>query len=118
MSGSWAHTHRRYELTTAVLIDIERSGVPMVPPKLRAAVDAEFGDLGVFLAHVQCRWYRILDARIDDELGDLAAQEWPSRLLLEAYDGHPALLAGQQHRHRRMIELTGHDSYASRELSG
>src|SRR5689334_11592073 len=99
MSDSWDRLHRRHRLVRAVLDEIGRTGRVAVGPRLRADVDAEFGDFGELLAEIQRRWYRAFDARLDamlerepDDLAAAMADLWAgladampaTRLLLDA----------------------------------
>ncbi|MGH3759832.1 hypothetical protein [Actinophytocola sp.] len=94
---SWETTRRRYRLVHSVLDEVARTGRPEVPPRLRARVDAEFGDFGGFLQEVRRRWNRSLEARLDgfDPAGEVwreLARDLPAtRLLLDTYADHPAL---------------------------
>ncbi|MGK5559335.1 hypothetical protein ACSNOI_47845, partial [Actinomadura kijaniata] len=93
------------------------AGVPEVPDRRRAEVDAAFGGFGEFLLEVQRLWYRAFDARLDALLEDrprdmdaalaalwhgLAADTPGARLLLDAHLDHPAL-ADLHRRHHRML---------------
>jgi hypothetical protein len=117
MSDSWDRLHRRHRLVRAVLAEIGRTGRPVVAPRLRADVDAEFGDFGGLLAEVQHRWYRAYDARLDavlehepDDLAAALADLWAgladtmpaTRMLLDAHAEHPALRPLHDH-HRRTL---------------
>lgn len=114
---SWDRTHRRHQLTHAVLDGIALSGEPVIPARLRAEIDAEFGDFSEFLRYVQHRWNRAFEARLDAllenhppdmkaaliDLWEGLAEAMPTaRLLLDAHDGHAALAVLNSH-HRRML---------------
>lgn len=113
---------RRNRLVAAVLCEIGRTGRPTVAARLRADVDAEFGDFGGFLLEVQLRWYRAFDARMDavlenqpDDLPAAVADVWcgladtipASRLLLDFHAEHPALRALHDHHRRILRDATG-----------
>jgi hypothetical protein len=107
-----------------VLDDIAVTARPVIPARLRAAVDAEFGGLGDFLREVQVRWYRAFNARLDDLLEeqprdlhaalvqlwhDLADTMPTARYLLDSHLDHPKLAAGDA-RHRSLLHtVTGVD---------
>lgn len=125
MSYAWERTHRRYRLVHAVLDDVAEAGRPVLSAGRLAEIEAEYGGLDGFLQDVQLRWYRMLEARLDTMLerrakgrsgddGDavrglwqrLAAEQWPMRLLLDAFADHPAVLAGEAHRGARLAPAT------------
>lgn len=122
MTNSWDRPGRRHRLVHAVLGEIERTGRPAVAARLRADVDAEFGDFGGFLTEVQLRWYRAFDARLDmvleNEPDDLPAAVADIRarladtmpanhLLLHTHAEHPALRVLHEHHRRTLRVATG-----------
>lgn len=110
MSYAWERTHRRYRLVHAVLDDMAAAGTPVLSAGRLAEIEAEYGRLDGFLQDVQLRWYRMFEARLD---GDgvpglwqrLAAEQWPMRLLLDAYAEHPAVLAGEAHHGAKLLPV-------------
>jgi hypothetical protein len=111
-------TRRRHRLVTELLDDVDRHGLAALTD-WHGAIAREYGDddLGGLLTDIECRWQRVFDARLDGPLENDAAhlQEavvhlWDTmseelsgtRLLLDAYAGHPALVRAQT-RHRRML---------------
>jgi hypothetical protein len=119
---SWEQLRRRNRLVQDVLADIDRGGEPVIPARLRADIDAEFGGAGGLLQDVQGRWYETFDARLDAVLEDgpadlpaeLARLEREvddvmpaARRLLDTYRAHPALAALHEHHARRLSAATG-----------
>lgn len=126
MSYAWERTHRRYRLVHAVLDDVAAAGRAVLSAGRLAEIETEYGGLDGFLQDVQLRWYRTLEARLDTVLerratgrsggdGDavhrlwqrLDAEQWPMRLLLDAFADHPAVLAGEAHHRPRLSAVTG-----------
>jgi hypothetical protein len=118
MSAAWDRAHNRYEVAARVLDDVRRSRHAETLTRWSDEIEAAFGDLDAFLRHVQRRWYTALAARVDrileDEVWDrqaavreaweeLARLDPASRLVLDAYSGHPAL----EHGERRHSQLLG-----------
>ena len=65
MSIAWERTHRRYELTRAVLVAVADTGQPDIPAGLRAEIDEAYGDLDTFMADLRRRRQLVFDARLD-----------------------------------------------------
>jgi hypothetical protein len=122
MANEWDRLRRRHRLVHAVLEEVDRTGRPAVAARLRADVDAEFGDFGGFLTEVQLRWYRAFDARLDavlenepDDLpaavadirAGLAGTMPASRLLLHTHAEHPVLRVLHEHHRRSLRAATG-----------
>jgi hypothetical protein len=125
MSEAWDRVRRRYALVEEVLGDIGGSGTAVLP-RWQERIEAEYDGEGVdgFLRDVQRRWHRAFDARLDAVLENdtpdpalavthlwqtLSAAQPAVRLVLDAYDGHPALDAAET-RHRAMLRAaTGVD---------
>jgi len=100
-----------------VLDDVSRSGSTEAVSGWAEDIEAAFGDLDTFLRHVQRRWYTALGARVDGVLergavdrqaevraawSELAAADPGSRMVLDAYAGHPALQHGER-RHAGLL---------------
>lgn len=113
MSAAWDRVHDRYRLTQQVLTDVRRRGVHRVMSRWDAEIEAAFGDIDTFLAHVQRRWSTALIARVDSALEqgvgdltearrvaarDLAQVDPATPLLLDAYAMHPVVEAGLRRR--------------------
>lgn len=122
MSMAWERTHRRYELMRAVLDEIAGSPEPTIPSRLADRIEAEYGDIGAFLADVSRRWYQTFDAHLDALLAapppdmshavrslwhDLAREHPATRHLLDAYAGHPALVAVDARHRNTLLASTG-----------
>lgn len=117
MSTAWQRVHDRYRLAAQVLEEVRRSGRPEIPARWADDIEAVFGGVEGFLRHVQRRWYTALATRVDALLEEGAADRqaalraaWldlvrvdpASRLLLDAYAGHPALAHGER-RHSTLL---------------
>ena len=117
MSAAWERTHERYRVAGAVLAEIRRSGGIDAVAAWAEDIEAAFGDLDAFLQHVQRRWYTALAARVDCILeegvddrqaavraawSELADLDPASRMVLDAYAGHPALQHGER-QHSRLL---------------
>lgn len=117
MSTAWQRVHDRHQLSARILADVRRSGRGTVTARWADDIAETFGDLDSFLQHVQRRWYTALAARVDglleDDVADrqaavralwvdLARTDPASRLLLDAYAGHPALAHGER-RHASLL---------------
>lgn len=121
MSMAWERTHRRYELTHAVLADVTRTGRADIPAGLLGEIDTLYGDLDTFVADLRRRWYLTFDARLDallehsppdmaravaDLRRDLDREQPAFRLLFEAY---PADTAVDDHHRATLRAATGVD---------
>jgi len=121
MSMAWERTHRRYELTHAVLADVTRTGRPGLPDGLLGEIEKLYGDLDTFLSDLRRRWYLTFDARLDallehpppdlaravaDLRRDLDREQPAYRLLFEAY---PAGTAVDDHHRTTLRAATGVD---------
>ena len=117
MSEAWDRVHNRYRVAAWVLDDVRRSRRPETISRWSDEIEEAFGDLDSFLRHIQRRWYTALAARVDQILEEqvsdrqaavraawqeLTRLEPASRLLLDAYAGHPALEHGER-RHSEML---------------
>lgn len=120
MPEAWDRVRRRHALVEQVLDRVGDSGASALP-RWHDRIEAEYvGEgLGGFLRDVQWRWHRAFDARLDALLEsdptdpatavaelwqELTASKPATRLVLDAYAGHPALAAADT-RHRRMLRL-------------
>lgn len=125
MSMAWERTHRRYELTQAVLADVTRTGRPDIPAGLLGEIDTLYGDLDTFLSDLRRRWYLMFDARLDallehpppdmvravvDLRRDLDCEQPAFRLLFEA---HPARIAVDDHHRATLRAATGVDQHVA-----
>jgi hypothetical protein len=120
MSGSWEKAHRRYALAHAIADDVLRAG-PTAVRRREAEIDEVYGGLDQALRDIQYRWYLAFDAALDMAFEEGSstdpARVWRStttthrgyRAVLDAFDGHPALAAGDEHHSRRLFASTGVD---------
>lgn len=117
MSAAWDRVHNRHRVAALVLDDVRRRGHAETVVRWSDEIEGAFGDLDSFLRHVQRRWYTALAARVDRVLeqetpdrqaavrqawSDLSRLDPASRLLLDAYAGHPALQHGER-RHSQLL---------------
>lgn len=124
--SSWEQTHRRYRLVYAVADAIAVRGADVVA-EWQADIEQEYGDLAAFLADVQRRWYTAVDAYLDtvleDSPPDMAAAvaeitrtvsetDRQLKIVLDAFAGHPVLVAGDASHRRMLLALTGVDQDA------
>jgi hypothetical protein len=122
---AWERTHRRYELTRAVLAAVARTGRPDIPAGLLGEIDELYGDLDTFLSDLRRRWYLMFDARLDavledpppdmacavtDLRRDLDREQPAFRLLFEA---HPARTAVDDHHRAALRAATGVDHHVA-----
>jgi len=117
MSAAWERVHDRYRVSRVVLEEVGRSGRADAVSAWADEIEAAFGDLDAFLQHVQRRWYTALAARVDAVLeqdvadrqaavraawSELAGVDPATRVVLDAYAGHPALQHGER-AHTRLL---------------
>lgn len=113
----------RYELVSAVLADVTRSGRPVITRT--EDVDAEFGGADEFLLALHHRWSTAVLAHVDrlieeepadvesafaDLCQELAARQPALRLLLDAHAARPSLATAEEALRqtlRRDLGLTG-----------
>jgi hypothetical protein len=123
----------KFQLVSAVLSDVARTGRPAVTRG--AEVAALFGGTDEFLLAVHYRWSTAVTAHVDalledppadlesayaDLCLDLAAKRPSLRALLDAYAANPAVLAAETalaRRMRRDLGLERLDSAAGRQVA-
>lgn len=120
MSMAWERTHRRYELTQAVLTHVARTGRAELSPGLLGEIDELYGDVDTFVSDLRRRWCLTFDARLDalleDPPPDPAAavaglrreldRELPAYRIL--FDAHPARAAVDDHHRATLAAATAH----------
>ncbi|NUR83362.1 MAG: hypothetical protein HOY71_04655 [Nonomuraea sp.] len=105
--ASWEQAHRRYRLAHEVAGDFAGRGTlePWLPE-----IEAEYGELDAFLRDVQVRYFRAIEARLDDYAGaELTGVHEDFRRLLGEYAGHPALAEGLIRFRSSVLAATGVD---------
>jgi hypothetical protein len=126
MSAAWDRVRNRHRLVETALDLVRVAGVDELAT-MEAQIGAEYAEEGFdgFLQDVQRRWHRTFDARLDGVLESGVAdtraavvmlwqhlaQTLPqTRVVLDAYAGHPALEPAKARHRRMLLAATGVDS--------